>query len=213
MNLGDNLICGNINPKSIGTSTRKVETILADTINVSTTLTVAGVDVGSSLGGGGGSSCYFSGMLASDASITQGSWWTATGFTLNSIPSSSSPFDGSTFTTPVGEDGVYIFHQTMLLKETGDDIYQVDSKIENSTTSTLFHMERFQLGTPPGDSGESIRFWPVQIFAMGSCAAGDSVNFYINPKKRSGSGSVTVLGNNNIDGDLSSSHILAYKIA
>ena len=204
-------LCGNLNVdgqiKITGGTPGANKVLTSDAVGLATWEAALGG------GGGGGSSCYFSGMLASDASITQGSWWTATGFTLNSIPSSSSPFDGSTFTVPAGEGGVYLFHQTMLLKETGDDTYQVDSKIENSTTSTLFHMERFQLGVPPGDSGESIRFWPVQIFAMGSCAAGDTVNFYIKPKKRSGSGTVTVLGNNNIDGDASSSHILAYKIA
>ena len=48
MNLGDNLICGNINPKSIGTSQKKVESLIAQNVE-STTVKLNGVDLSTTL--------------------------------------------------------------------------------------------------------------------------------------------------------------------
>jgi hypothetical protein len=77
--------------------------------NSSITLNGSAVSLGGSATVGGNNTPYFFGQKASDQTISRRSQTVITGFTTNELDSNSA-FDGTTFTVPSGEGGLYYFY-------------------------------------------------------------------------------------------------------
>ena len=96
--------------RTVGTKTPAVGSVTNDMLqNSSITLNGSAVSLGGSATVGGNNTPYFFGQKASNQTISRRSQTVITGFTTNELDSNSA-FDGTTFTVPSGEGGLYYFY-------------------------------------------------------------------------------------------------------
>jgi hypothetical protein len=96
--------------RTVGTKTPAVGSVTNAMLqNSSITLNGSAVSLGGSATVGGNNTPYFFGQKASDQTISRRSQTVITGFTTNELDSNSA-FDGTTFTVPSGEGGLYYFY-------------------------------------------------------------------------------------------------------
>ena len=188
-------------------STLKVDTILkksgtgtitlgqsGDTISIpsGTTLAVSGTATGV----GGDNSPYFSGKKASDQTITRNTMTTVTGFTTTEIDSDSA-FDGTTFTVPSGEAGVYFFSAlvTSSFNTVGSDGERcLVTFMKNGSDSNMPNSDFTKA------SGYNIIKYTNTITAVLNLAVGDAMTVAVYNKDGDASGNAYVNTNSNFMG-------------
>ena len=164
--------------------------------NSSITLNGSSVSLGGSATVGGDNTPYFSGKKASDQTITRNTMTTVTGFTTTEIDSDSA-FDGTTFTVPSGEAGVYFFSAlvTSSFNTVGSDGERcLVTFMKNGSDSNMPNSDFTKA------SGYNIIKYTNTITAVLNLAVGDAITVAVYNKDGDASGNAYVNTNSNFMG-------------
>ena len=145
---------------------------------------------------GGDNTPYFSGKKASDQTITRNTMTTVTGFTTTEIDSDSA-FDGTTFTVPSGEAGVYFFSAlvTSSFNTVGSDGERcLVTFMKNGSDSNMPNSDFTKA------SGYNIIKYTNTITAVLNLAVGDAITVAVYNKDGDASGNAYVNTNSNFMG-------------